>query len=163
MKASDNVFPKLLLSNGATVPSPDAGNIALYADPSGNLFTKNSAGASSPVSGDGSSEAVTSVSISGVNAVVDCAMGANKDFTLAMASNATLSVSNLAGAGLVTQFEIEITQDSTGSRTLTLPASFRALGGSDTAISSAANSVTVLSAKTFDNGATWRYAMQESA
>lgn len=163
MKASDNVFPKLILSNGATVPNPDAGNIALYADPSGNLFTKNSAGASSPVGGGGSSDVVTSVSISGGDAVVDCAMGANKDFTLAMTSNATLSVSNLAGAGLVTQFEIEVKQDATGSRTLTLPASFRALGGSDTAISSAANSVTVMSAKTFDNGTTWRYAMQESA
>lgn len=163
MKASDNAFPKLLLSNGATVPNPDAGNIALYADPSGNLFTKNSAGASSPVGGGGSSEALTVVSISGGNAVVDCAMGANKDFTLSMTSSATLSVSNLAGAGLVTQFEMEVKQDATGSRTLTLPASFRALGGSDTAISSAANSVTVISAKTFDNGTTWRYAMQESA
>ena len=161
MKASDNVFPKLLLSNGATVPNPDAGNIALYADPSGNLFTKNSAGASSPVGGGGSSEAVTSVSISGGNAVVDCAMGANKDFILAMTSNATLSVSNLAAAGRVTEFECLITQDATGSRTLTLPASFRPLGGSDTAIAAAAGAKTVLSAKTFDAGATWVYAMQE--
>lgn len=61
------------------------------------------------------------------------------------------------------QFELQITQGATGSRTLALPSSFHALGGSDTAIASAANAVTVLSAKSFDNGTTWRYAMQESA
>ena len=80
-----------------------------------------------------------------------------------MTANATLAVSSLAGAGKVTEFEMQVTQDATGARTLTLPASFKALGGSDTAISTAANSVTILSAKTFDAGTTWRYAMQESA
>ena len=49
----------------------------------------------------------------------------------------------------------------TGGRTLTLPASFKALGGSDTAIASAAGAKTVLSAKTFDGGTSWVYAMQE--
>lgn len=93
---------------------------------------------------------------------VDCSLG--RDFTLALTANATISApTGLAGAGFVTEFELQITQDPTGSRTLALPASFKALGGSDTAIATAANSVTVLSAKTFDNGTTWRYAMQESA
>lgn len=93
---------------------------------------------------------------------VDCSLG--RDFTITLAANVTtLSLTNLAGAGFATEIEIEIKQNGTGGFTFALPASFKALGGSDTAIASAANAVTVLSAKTFDNGTTWRYAMQESA
>lgn len=93
---------------------------------------------------------------------VDCSLGEN--FTITLAANVTtLTLSNLHGAGFATEIEIEIKQDATGGRTFALPAAFKALGGSDTAIALAANAVTVLSAKTFDNGTTWRYAMQESA
>lgn len=197
MKASDNAFPKLLLSNGATVPKPDAGNIALYADPSGNLFTKNSTGASSPVGGGGSGDvvgpgsavagriavfdgatgkairdggltvadlyfdAISAPAISSGTVTLDCNGGRVRNFTISMTDNATLAVSNMAPAGRVTEFECLITQDATGARTLTLPASFRPLGGSDTAIAAAAGAKTVLSAKTFDAGTTWLYAMQE--
>lgn len=106
---------------------------------------------------------VRAVSIIGGTATVDLGAGIFKNFTLALTGNATLAMANLAGAGKITEFELQITQDATGSRTLALPAAFKALGGSDTSVSSAANAVTILSAKTFDNGTTWRYAMQESA
>lgn len=93
---------------------------------------------------------------------VDLSLGQN--FTLALSANVTsITFSNLPSAGFASEIEIQITQDATGSRTLALPASFKALGGSDTSIASAANAVTVLSAKTFDNGASWCYAMQERA
>ncbi len=93
---------------------------------------------------------------------VDCSLGRN--FTLLLAANVTtLTLTNLAGAGFATEIEIEIKQNGTGGFTFALPASFKALGGSDTSIAAGANAVTVLSAKTFDNGTTWRYAMQESA
>lgn len=93
---------------------------------------------------------------------VDCSLG--EKFTLTLGANVTtLTLTNLMGAGVATEVEIEIKQDATGGRTFALPASFKALGGSDTAIALAANAVTVLSAVTFDNGTTWRYAMQESA
>lgn len=75
----------------------------------------------------------------------------------------TLAFSNLPGSGKYAEYELHITQDGTGSRTFAIPASHKALGGSDTAIASAANAVTVLTASTVDNGTTWRYAMQESA
>lgn len=92
---------------------------------------------------------------------VDCSLGST--FTLLLAANVTtLTLTNLAGASFATEIEVEIKQDGTGGRTFALPASFKALGGSDTAVASGANAVTVLSAKTFDNGTTWRYAMQES-
>jgi hypothetical protein len=117
-------------------------------------------------------EVVSSTSIPGypVNALtnsagtvtVNCSLG--RDFTLTLAANVTtLTLSNLAGAGNVTEIEIEIKQDATGGRTFAIPASFKAIGASDTAVASAANAVTILSAKTFDNGTTWRYVMQETA
>lgn len=75
----------------------------------------------------------------------------------------TLEFSNLPGSGKYAEYELHITQDGTGSHTFAIPASHKALGGSDTSIASAANAVTVLTASTVDNGTTWRYAMQESA
>ena len=75
----------------------------------------------------------------------------------------TLAFSNLPGAGKYAEYELHIEQDGTGAHTFAIPASHKALGGSDTAIASAANAVTVLTASTVDNGTTWRYAMQESA
>jgi len=106
--------------------------------------------------------AVSALSISSGTVTIDCSLGVN--FTLTLTANVTSIVfTNLAGAGFATEIEVEIKQDGTGGKTVALPAAFRALGGSDTAVASGANAVTVLSAKTFDNGTTWRYAMQESA
>ena len=109
-----------------------------------------------------SADPVSALTNSAGTVTVDCSLG--KSFTLTLAANVTtLTLTNLAGAGYATEIEIEIKQDGTGGFTFALPAAFNALGGSDTAIASAANAATVLSAKTFDNGTTWRYAMQESA
>lgn len=75
----------------------------------------------------------------------------------------TLAFSNLPGAGKFAEYELHITQDPSTPRTFAIPASHKALGGSDTAIAAGVNVVTVLTASTIDNGTTWRYAMQESA
>ena len=74
----------------------------------------------------------------------------------------TVTISNLPSS-VYLEYEIHYKQDGTGSRTVAQPASHKALGGSDTAVASAANAVTVLSASSVDGGTTWRYAMQESA
>ena len=96
-------------------------------------------------------------------ATVDCGHGLHRNHTLTLTENATLALSNLASAGYATEGEIRIVQDATGGRTLAFPASFKPLGGSDTAVKSAAGGVTVLSYKTMNDGATVEYAMQESA
>ena len=108
-------------------------------------------------------DVIAAPTISGGTVTLNCNSGKTRNFTVAMTANATLAVSGLSPAGRVTEFEAHIKQDGTGSRTLTLPVSFKPLGESDTAISSAANSVTILSAKTFDAGTSWQYAMQDSA
>lgn len=75
----------------------------------------------------------------------------------------TLAFSNLPGAGKYAEYELHVKQDPTTPRTFALPASHKALGGSDTAIAAGVGVTTVLTASTIDNGTTWRYAMQESA
>lgn len=75
----------------------------------------------------------------------------------------TLAFSNLPGAGKYAEYELHVKQDPTAPRTFALPASHKALGGSDTAIAAGVGVTTVLTASTIDNGTTWRYAMQESA
>lgn len=105
---------------------------------------------------------VTALTNSAGTVTIDCSLG--RSFTLLLDANVTtVTLTNLNGAGFATEIEVQFTQDGTGGFTVALPASFKALGGSDTAVDLAANAVTVLSAKTFDNGTTWRYAMQESA
>ena len=76
---------------------------------------------------------------------------------------AALAFSNLPGTGNYAEYELHIKQDPTTPRTFALPASHKALGGSDTAIAAGVGVTTVLTASTIDNGTTWRYAMQESA
>ena len=106
---------------------------------------------------------VNTVTIAGGVATVDCGYGMVRNHVLTLTGNATLVLSNLASAGYATEGEIRITQDGTGSRTLTLPAHSKALGGSDTAVASAAGRVTVLSFKTVNDGESVEYAMQECA
>lgn len=111
---------------------------------------------------EASSETITVLSIASGVVNIDLSLG--KSFTLALTANVTsITFTNLPASGDAAEIDVQITQDGTGSRTVALPASFTALGGSDTAVASAANAVTVLSAKTFDQGTTWRYAMQEAA
>lgn len=50
MKASDNVFPKLIASEGAAPATPAAGTVVLYAKTDGLLYSKDDAGAETPLS-----------------------------------------------------------------------------------------------------------------
>lgn len=105
---------------------------------------------------------VTALSISSGVVNIDCAL--SDFFTLALTANVTsITFSNLPASGKGASLAIRITQDGTGGRTVALPASFKATGGSDTAVQSAANARTLLTITTFDQGTRWEYAMQEIA
>ncbi len=94
---------------------------------------------------------------------IDLAYGAISNFTLLLTEEVTsITFSNLPAAGFVGSLDIQFTQDGTGGWVVAIPASFKPLGDSDVAVDLTAGVVTVLAAKTFDQGTTWRYAMQES-
>jgi hypothetical protein len=93
---------------------------------------------------------------------IDCSLG--DYFTLALTANVTsLTFSNAPTAGSGRTISVTITQDSTGARTFALPASFKAIAGSDAAIQAAANAVTKLMIETVDIGTTWAYVMKGRA
>lgn len=109
-----------------------------------------------------SGEAVTALSIASGVVNIDCSLG--KHFTLALTANVTsITFSNLPASGKAGEIAVRMKQDGTGGRTVAIPSSFKATGGSDTAVQSAANAYTLLTAITFDQGTRWEYAMQEIA
>ena len=55
MKASDNVFPKLLFAEGAAPAAPAAGSVIAYAKADGLLYSKDDAGTETPLGGGGGS------------------------------------------------------------------------------------------------------------
>lgn len=105
---------------------------------------------------------VTALSIASGAANIDCSLG--DYFTLALTANVTsITFSNLPAAGIGRTLCIDCTQDATGSRTVALPASFKTIGNSDTAVQSAAAAKTRLIISTADGGTTWAYSMAKVA
>jgi hypothetical protein len=105
---------------------------------------------------------ITALSIASGVVNIDLSLG--RHFTLSLTSNVTsITFTNLPASGFAAEFSLRIVQDATGGRTVALPSSFKATGGSDTAVASAANAVTLLTAVTFSQGTTWTYAMQDVA
>jgi len=112
--------------------------------------------------GAGLGSTVTALSIASGVVNVDCSLG--DYFTLALTANVTsLTFSNVPASGNGRTLSMTITQDATGSRTFALPAAFKAITGSDTAIQSAANAVTKLAIETVNAGTTWAYVMKARA
>jgi hypothetical protein len=60
MKASDNVFPKLITSEGAAPATPAAGTVVVYAKADGQMYSKDDAGVETAL-GVGGGGTVTSV------------------------------------------------------------------------------------------------------
>jgi len=85
-------------------------------------------------------------------------------FTLLLDENVTgFTITNPPAAGKGGSWAIRLRQDATGGRTVALPASFKATGGSDTAPATGANAYSLLTFTTFDNGVRYEYALQEIA
>lgn len=66
MKASDNVFPKLIASEGAAPATPSAGTVVMYAKTDGLLYSKDDAGAETALGGGAGAVA----SVNGATGVV---------------------------------------------------------------------------------------------
>jgi hypothetical protein len=93
---------------------------------------------------------------------VDCSLG--DYFTLALTANVTgITFSNLPASGIGRTLCIDFAQDATGGRTVALPASFKVIGNSDTAVQSVANAKTRLILSTTNGGTTWPYSMAKVA
>lgn len=143
----------------------EAGSQVVVVVYDGSIYTYAGSSGWVAVSGGGGGtdrSAVTSLSIASGVVNIDCDLG--DYFTLSLTANVTsITFSNLPDSGKGAAIAVRIRQDATGSRTVALPSSFKATGGSDTAVQSAANAYTLLTLTTFDQGTRWEYAMQEIA
>lgn len=144
----------------------EAGSQAVIVVYDGSIYAYAGSSGWEPISGGGGGgmdrSDVTALSISSGVVNIDCSLG--DYFTLSLTANVTsITFSNLPASGKGAALAVRIRQDATGSRTVALPSSFKATGGSDTAVQSAANAYTLLTLTTFDQGVRWEYAMQEIA
>lgn len=102
---------------------------------------------------------VTSLAIVSGVVNIDCSLG--DYFTLALTANVTsITFSNLPASGKAMTLAIRFKQDGTGSRTVALPSSLKAVVGSDTAVQAAANAYTNAILTTYDQGTRWEYSMK---
>lgn len=150
------------LPHGAAPSSPTNGDV--WTTTAGIYVRVNGAtvGPLAAAGGGTDRSTVTALSISSGVVNIDCSLG--DYFTLSLTANVTsITFSNLPASGKGASIAVQIRQDATGSRTVTLPSSFKATGGSDTAVQSAANAYTLLTLTSFDQGTRWAYAMQEVA
>lgn len=102
MKASDNLFPKLLFTEGAAPATPAANTVIAYAKADGKLYSKDDAGTETPLGGGGGG---------GVNIVSTIASGTitpagDTDLVRPAALTAALTIANPSstpadGAGFV--------------------------------------------------------------
>jgi hypothetical protein len=75
--------------------------------------------------------------------------------TLTLTGNVTLTVSGVS-VGKACSFTLILTQDGTGSRTVTWPTGTKWAGGTAPVLSTGASKVDVLTFHSVDGGSTWR-------
>lgn len=155
MKASDNVFPKVLFAEGAAAATPSTGDVVIYAKSDGLMYSKDDAGVETPLGGGGSSRAIVTVATS-TSGVLGIDWATGDYFTHTFDENITSwNFTNLPSSPTGIALVIRFQQDPTTPRTMTWPASFRWVGGTDGVISNTTNAVDVLSLISFDQGTTW--------
>ncbi|QNH21271.1 hypothetical protein HEP73_02185 [Xanthomonas sp. GW] len=85
-------------------------------------------------------------------------------FIVNLAANVTgITISNPPATGQGGSIRIRFVQDGTGSRTVVLPSSAKAISGTDTSVQSAASAQTVLHLTTDNGGTSWAYSMKAVA
>lgn len=128
----------------------------------GTISTQNSSNVSitgGSITGTRVIETVSQLTNASGTVNVDLSLG--NMFTITLSSNVTsLTFTNLPGSGKGQTICIRIFQNGTGGYTFALPASFKAIVGSDTAIQAGANAGTIIMATTVDNGTRWEYSMK---
>lgn len=126
--------------------------------PAGSAGAAGATGNTGPT-GPAASNVVTTLSISSGVVNIDLSLG--DLFDLSLTANVTsITFSNLPGSAKGQCIFVRMKQDGTGGRTVALPSSWKPVGGSDTAVQSAANAYTCIAATTVDNGTRWEYVMK---
>ena len=76
-------------------------------------------------------------------------------FNITMTGNCSFTFSNPPASGTAGSFTLYLTQDATGSRTVTWPGAVTWIGGSEPTLAAAPESIDILIFYTIDGGTTW--------
>lgn len=143
---------------GATGPVGSTGATGTAGTPGATGATGLTGATGSAASGTGItlkdySEQTFGVGNSGTAVTINMANGNIQSLTLT--GNVTLSVSNPAASGIASSLTLFLTQDSTGSRTVTWPTTTKWDSGTAPTLSTAAGAIDVVTLITQDGGTTW--------
>lgn len=158
MKVSQDQLPLAQFVIGAAPANPAAGMLRLYAKTGGVMAYRTSAGTEVLIIGTADPD---------VNAVVDASGTTTIDLSLGtlfagtLTANTTLAVTNPPAAGKGKTFSLRLKQHASAAKTVSLPASFHPISGSDTTMPTTLDGYAMLVATSFDAGTRWEYSWKE--
>lgn len=159
-KIADYANSSLLFAGAAAPSTPAAGTARLYFKADGKPYYKNDAGTETALGCGASSDrnTATTIGVSTTGALtIDYSLG--DYFVVNLGANVTsMAISNPPSGG--GSIRVRFVQDATGGRTVALPSAAKAISGSDSAVQSAANAMTVLHLTTDNSGVRWDYSMK---
>jgi hypothetical protein len=126
MKASDNVFPKLLFDEVAAPATPAADTVIVYAKPDGLLYSKDDAGVETPLGSGGGGGTVDTV-VAGTGIDVDATDPANPEVALDAATITSLGLADsaLQPGDVIVPIGIACSDETTALTTGVAKATFR--------------------------------------
>jgi len=117
MKASDNEFPKLILTEGAAPPTPDAGTVKVYAKADGLVYAMDDTGAETPLGGGGGATPTPENVQTGTTYTLVLA-DAFKMVAMNNAAANTLTVPPNSSVAFPVGTRIDLSQDGAGQTTI---------------------------------------------
>lgn len=130
MKASDNQFPKLILTKGAAPATPDAGTVKVYAKTDGAVYAMDDTGAETPLGGGGGGGGGVApvVTVTGTSRTIDPDTDAGAYLRFTNGSTKTVTFDSAEGFSVDQEFHItnravsgNLTLTEAGTMTLNPP------------------------------------------
>jgi hypothetical protein len=118
MKASDNQFPKLILTKGAAPATPDAGTVKVYAKTDGAVYAMDDTGAETPLGGGGGGGVAPVVTVTGTSRTIDPDTDAGAYLRFTNGSTKTVTFDSAEGFSVGQEFHIT-NRAASGNLTLT--------------------------------------------
>lgn len=138
MKASDNVFPKMLLAEGAAPGTPASGQIAVYGKADGKVYAKDDAGTEYDLTATTSGSSIQTITSASTITPV-----ATNDLVSVSALAVNTTIANPSGTAAAGQgFVITIKDDGT-ARTLTWGSNYVGMDGAPVATTTAGKLVDI--------------------
>lgn len=134
--------PAFTFLKGTTPPTPATGKVSLYISSSDGLpHVVNDAGTDQSLKGSDGTHLSVVHDLGNITGATTVDLSLGSTFTASLTGNVTFTFTGYPAAGYIQDFELRLTQDATGGRTATWPASGKWPGGSAFVLTTAANAL----------------------